>query len=1468
MSNKKKERKPSAPDIVSLGAGLEVRYISLHETLPQEHPVNQELGSLLKELFPNQSYRIHILDDETLVDAFSLPNGTIFVSRGLLKFVESTDELRLILAHEGIHIKRMHTRKTEDLREELCDHSEVKQRLSHLGMKRFHEYEADVLGLFETAGRPMHLAGVRRLFLRFDELEKQEGGSDLVHGTAIERIVNVGVVARLKDLGSHGTDEEPLSQTILGYQTSRAPTPKIERLAEELLEQGPDLKRYPLPGLGHLLHALHTHPAYVEVQALDQHNDPKSLLERFPETFPELIKRLRQELKRSYGKHAPAYERWFWQGLVGLSFDTLVEHPQFRPLTNPSTTDNIDWSRLIKKLNEDPGWQSDKSEFLTDVYREQVIQKIEADEFQTPHGFDSARLGSELEGMQEVLCLGVLDEEQREQFSLESQAILFQQVLFNLKPTTPTFFAELEQLTQTCMQRVTNEQKEVLALHLYLILTDTYQKKVASEQLTAIADTLLKQAPLLKTLIEVAREELSSSQPDEPRTTPEDGSLDTTESESRKRNLQRLKEHLGKNKLALDSDDAILSILERTQPLTEALKEKRFSESLSTAGQDMLEFLPNLTGAILDECREYVCAAYERDDWEQFFCRARGMSDEVAFEAIDKLLEGQTGEFSMDIHRSREVLDRLRNLCRIIEGTHPNLSEKGGKNLPLTNASDAQGHYLVTLALTEIFVESLVPAIENGLTKEEAFAQLRWFVEFTLRYYGSAITDTDEQNKVREGRTVEGFSSMFCLKLLQTYPFDLTEQQDAENLLTLSHCLLDPLFRTEWQQQLLQSILPNLPSGSERFRYCLEQPTARHASNMHALDSIVENEIHTLPELKEARSQLETHLESALEAHTIGTLSLIDALRYGSKHHALFSLMEFREDDSATKEAVLRWLHLKDSHIHSTSISELPPDIIIQLMLETERHLDQLAALDDWARYFILRHLLIGKDGLLLTVTKRRQTLLSLIDRAASPENDEEKEWHARIREVVRTIAEEVEPDQLFLAIAPLMQQQLLGPSQTRHAWEKTLTALHITDGKQRSLKMQLHQQRTQNESSSLAELSSTHGLHRLVKEGFFPFPLTPPEKSERWSVERFLIEVARNLGTPGTRFLQIMGQYLNVPPRLEVAMRDIYDQVPGQSKLTAAETVSREWSGAEKALQDFGARIGGGSLFSVYRTQTPEGPEVMKVLAPNAQAQNAIAFSLLSRLADSLQKKDPTAYALMPPLLQDLKQWIEGDLHDPEFLALDVAFREAHDGFQPAGHQYRITVPKTFSINGNDSPFIKRETFVHGAAWHRWEGSQAERKDVVALLVKSVFTQFNMRQVHSDIHPGNILITKEREVALIDRHHYLKLSEAEARALEGLLALASGSSAGAFIRSLDQTIAQDAPLIQRIDQELEPLMHAGAPAATIVGAVLQRIKRHDLVIPINVTLMIKNLVSLSRMGELAGFRDLQEALLFTPEAT
>jgi predicted Zn-dependent protease len=70
----------------------------------------EAVGARVAAHSPRQDvrYRFHVADLE-LPNAFALPGGPVFVTRGLLALVESEDELAGVLAHEVVHVAARHS---------------------------------------------------------------------------------------------------------------------------------------------------------------------------------------------------------------------------------------------------------------------------------------------------------------------------------------------------------------------------------------------------------------------------------------------------------------------------------------------------------------------------------------------------------------------------------------------------------------------------------------------------------------------------------------------------------------------------------------------------------------------------------------------------------------------------------------------------------------------------------------------------------------------------------------------------------------------------------------------------------------------------------------------------------------------------------------------------------------------------------------------------------------------------------------------------------------------------------------------------------------------------------------------------------------------------------------------------------------------------------------------------------------
>ena len=119
------------------------------------------LNSVLLKLAPAadgsaQSYRITLLNSP-VVNAFALPSGDIFVTRGLLALAEDTSEIAAVMAHEIAHVTARHAAQRAEFEKTAALFTRVNaQVLEHAAGGRRGG------GALETVDRPLFApAGIR-----------------------------------------------------------------------------------------------------------------------------------------------------------------------------------------------------------------------------------------------------------------------------------------------------------------------------------------------------------------------------------------------------------------------------------------------------------------------------------------------------------------------------------------------------------------------------------------------------------------------------------------------------------------------------------------------------------------------------------------------------------------------------------------------------------------------------------------------------------------------------------------------------------------------------------------------------------------------------------------------------------------------------------------------------------------------------------------------------------------------------------------------------------------------------------------------------------------------------------------------------------------------------------------------------------------------------------------------------------
>jgi predicted Zn-dependent protease len=163
---------PRDPEQDRLGAQEHPRIVAAYGGIYRDPKVEQALVRIVGKVVaasddPNQSYRITILNAPA-VNAFALPGGYLYVTRGLLSLASDSSEVAAVLAHEMAHITANHAVARQNRAKNAVIVSQVvtdvlnddnagrlalqSSQRSLAGFSRQQELEADAIGV-KTIGR-------------------------------------------------------------------------------------------------------------------------------------------------------------------------------------------------------------------------------------------------------------------------------------------------------------------------------------------------------------------------------------------------------------------------------------------------------------------------------------------------------------------------------------------------------------------------------------------------------------------------------------------------------------------------------------------------------------------------------------------------------------------------------------------------------------------------------------------------------------------------------------------------------------------------------------------------------------------------------------------------------------------------------------------------------------------------------------------------------------------------------------------------------------------------------------------------------------------------------------------------------------------------------------------------------------------------------------------------------------------
>ena len=203
--------------------------------------VEKLLNNILAKLapasdVPGEAYHVTLLNTP-IVNAFALPSGNLYATRGLLALANDSSEVAAVMAHEIAHVTARHAAARAELEKnsaligkvaqviqsrDKSQEVEARGRLSIAGFSRQQELDADQIGVkviaragFDAYGAPRFLASLGRSASLRASLLGQRSGEDRpdlmsTHPTTPERVAKALTAAQqvaAPSVGNTGRDE-------------------------------------------------------------------------------------------------------------------------------------------------------------------------------------------------------------------------------------------------------------------------------------------------------------------------------------------------------------------------------------------------------------------------------------------------------------------------------------------------------------------------------------------------------------------------------------------------------------------------------------------------------------------------------------------------------------------------------------------------------------------------------------------------------------------------------------------------------------------------------------------------------------------------------------------------------------------------------------------------------------------------------------------------------------------------------------------------------------------------------------------------------------------------------------------------------------------------------------------------------------------------------------------------------------
>ena len=174
-------------------------------------------------------FHFHLVPDPSLINAFALPGGHVFVGWGLLKEMKSEDEVAFVLGHEIEHIDHYHAVERVQVEAQLhkmnldvfAAVAQIPLSLWQAGYSKDEEFEADREGLRLAAAAGYSPQGATDLLNRFLRWDREYISHSDAPAEALSQLAIDGLTGYFR---SHPRSSERLAQVNSIIEQDHLPT--------------------------------------------------------------------------------------------------------------------------------------------------------------------------------------------------------------------------------------------------------------------------------------------------------------------------------------------------------------------------------------------------------------------------------------------------------------------------------------------------------------------------------------------------------------------------------------------------------------------------------------------------------------------------------------------------------------------------------------------------------------------------------------------------------------------------------------------------------------------------------------------------------------------------------------------------------------------------------------------------------------------------------------------------------------------------------------------------------------------------------------------------------------------------------------------------------------------------------------------------------------------------------------------